>query len=400
LGDARVITDPEGLRAFRDPFQFETWDDNTASAVLSPTTVEEIQEIVRIANRHRVPLWTHGQGRNNGYGGPAPRVRGSVIVSLRQMNRVLEIDPDLAYAVVEPGVRWFDLYEAIQAGGHRLMLSIADLGWGSVVGNTLDHGVTYAPYGVDMGMQCGMEVVLADGSVMRTGMGAMPGNRSWHLYKRGLGPTPDQLFMQSNFGIVTKMGVWLMPMPETYMPLWLRVWKDDDLAPMFETLRALMLNGTIRMVPQVMNTVLYGAVVAKRADFWTGEGPIPDDVLDRMGRELDIGRWLMRFALYEDEAVADVKFAKIKRRGVGHEVLARGHSGHREPGGEDPGRRAESGLEQHDRLVWRWGGRPHRLLAGGAADRPGRPGGARSVARDGAGRGPGLHRGAASRQRP
>ena len=50
---------------------------------------------------------------------PAPRVKGSVIVSLRNMNRVLEIDEELGYAVVEPGVRWFDLYEAIKAGGHR-----------------------------------------------------------------------------------------------------------------------------------------------------------------------------------------------------------------------------------------------------------------------------------------
>ena len=58
-----------------------------------------------------------------------------------------------------------------------------------------------------------MEVVLANGEVMRTGMGAMPDNKSWHVYKRGLGPTPDQLFMQSNYGIVTKMGVWLMPVP-------------------------------------------------------------------------------------------------------------------------------------------------------------------------------------------
>ena len=76
LGAGRVITDAQGLRAFRDPFQFQTWEDNTASAVVSPTTVEEIQEIVRIANRHRVPLWTHGQGRNNGYGGPAPACAG------------------------------------------------------------------------------------------------------------------------------------------------------------------------------------------------------------------------------------------------------------------------------------------------------------------------------------
>jgi 4-cresol dehydrogenase (hydroxylating) len=235
-----------------------------------------------------------------------------VIVSLREMNRVLEINDECAYAVVEPGVRWFDLYDAIKAGGHELMLSIADVGWGSVIGNTLDHGITYLPLGVDMGMQCGMEVVLANGEVMRTGMGAMPGNRAWHVYKRGLGPTPDQLFMQSNFGIVTKMGVWLMPYPEVYMPLWLRVWNDDDLAPVVDTLRTLMLDDTIRMVPQIMNTILLGSVLSERAPWWQGDGPIPDAVIDDMGRELEIGRWTMRFALYGDEAVVDHRFAKIK----------------------------------------------------------------------------------------
>jgi 4-cresol dehydrogenase (hydroxylating) flavoprotein subunit len=312
LGQERVLTSEEQLREFRDPFQFGAWDQYTGSAVLQPTTVEEIQEIVRIANRHGVPLWPHGQGRNNGYGGPAPRLRGTVVVSLRGMNRVLEINDECAYAVVEPGVRWFDLYDAIKAGGHELMLSIADVGWGSVIGNTLDHGITYMPYGVDMGMQCGMEVVLANGELMRTGMGAMPGNRAWHVYKRGLGPTPDQLFMQSNYGIVTKMGVWLMPYPEVYMPLWLRVWRDEDLAAVVDTLRSLMLDDTIRMVPQIMNTILLGSVMTERTKWWQGEGPIPDELIDKMARELEIGRWIMRFALYGDEAVVDHRFGKLK----------------------------------------------------------------------------------------
>jgi 4-cresol dehydrogenase (hydroxylating) len=145
VGADRVLTDESDLREFRDPFAYQSWDDYTASAIVMPETVEEIQEIVLVANQHKIPLWTHGTGRNNGYGGPAPRVRGSVILSLRRMNRVLEIDEELGYAVVEPGVRWFDLYEAIQAGGHKLMLSVPDLGWGSVVGNTLDHGITYSP---------------------------------------------------------------------------------------------------------------------------------------------------------------------------------------------------------------------------------------------------------------
>jgi len=121
---------------------------------------------------------------------------------------------------------------------------------------------------------------------------------------------------------------------------------------MFETLRRLMLDGTIRMVPQVMNTVLYGAVVARRADFWTGEGPIPDDVLDRMARELDIGRWLMRFALYEDEAVADVKFAKIKRAFEsaipGAEVWGTKYAPEDIPSIENPAEKIQGGIPNLD----------------------------------------------------
>jgi 4-cresol dehydrogenase (hydroxylating) len=350
LGAERVVTDEDGLREWRDPFQHASWDEYTASTVVMPETVEEVQEVVRIAGRHAVPLWTLGQGRNNGYGGPAPRVRGSVIVSLRNMNRVLEINEELGYAEIEPGVRWFDLYEAIKAGGHRLMLSIADVGWGSVIGNTLDHGITYMPYGVDFGLPCGMEVVLANGDVMRTGMGAMPGNRSWHLYKRGLGPTPDQLFMQSGFGIVTKMGVWLMPYPEVYMPFWVRVWNDDDLGPVVDALRKLMLDDTIRMVPQILNTVAYGSVFTTRAEWWTGSGPIPPEGLERLARGLDVGRWLMRAALYGDEAVVDLRFAKVKAafERIGADVWGTKVAPEDIPSLENPAERVQGGVPSLD----------------------------------------------------
>jgi 4-cresol dehydrogenase (hydroxylating) len=311
VGPDHVLTGEEALE-FRDPFWYATWDDYEASAVVQPQSVEEIQAIVRLANETKVPIWVTSTGRNNGYGGSSPRVRGSVVVNLRRMNRVLEVNEECAYAVVEPGVRWFDLYEAIQAGGHKLMLSIADLGWGSVVGNTLEHGATYLPYGQDMQMQCGMEVVLPDGELMRTGMGAMPGNHAWHVYKRGLGPTPDQLFMQSNFGIVTKMGVWLMPQPECYMPCWVRVWSDDDIAPLTDTLRRLLLERTMEGVPSIYNTTALASVLSSRSQWYEGEGPLPDTVLDTIARELEIGRWIMRFALYGDETVVDHRYAKIK----------------------------------------------------------------------------------------
>jgi 4-cresol dehydrogenase (hydroxylating) len=313
LGAEKVLTSEDRLREFRDPYAPATWDEYTASAVVMPSSVEEIRQILRIAIETGVPLWTHSQGRNTGYGGPAPRVKGSVIVSLRNMNRVLEINETLGYAVVEPGVRWFDLYEAIEAAGAPFMLSVANIGWGSIIGNTLERGTTYLPYGLDLQTYCGMEIVLANGDVMRTGMGAMDGNRAWHCYRHGMGPTPDQMFMQSNLGIVTKMGVWLMPKPEVYMPLWLRVWNDDDLGPLVDTVRELMLDGTIRAMPLIQNTMRLASAVARREHWYVGDGPVPSEIIERMARELEAGRWMMRFALFDDEVVVDHRFARIKR---------------------------------------------------------------------------------------
>jgi 4-cresol dehydrogenase (hydroxylating) flavoprotein subunit len=76
LGPDRVLTEGAEFAEFRDPFQPASWDDYAPSAVVLPATTEEVQAVVRIAGEHGVPLWAHGQGRNNGYGGAAPRVRG------------------------------------------------------------------------------------------------------------------------------------------------------------------------------------------------------------------------------------------------------------------------------------------------------------------------------------
>ena len=171
VGAEHVLTDADDLREFRDPYWFAGWDDYEASAVVQPASVEELQAIVRVANDHGVPLWVSSQGRNNGYGGSSPRVRGAVVVNLRRMNRVLEIDGDAAYAVVEPGVSFFELYEAVRGSGHKLWISVPDLGWGSVIGNALEYGVGYTPYGEHANNVCGLEVLLPSGDLVRTGAG-------------------------------------------------------------------------------------------------------------------------------------------------------------------------------------------------------------------------------------
>jgi len=315
----REILGPDGVLEsatgeFRDPYWHADDHSYEASAVLLPTSTEEVQAVVRLAGELGVPLWTSSQGRNYGYGGPSPRVAGSVLVSLRRMNKVIEINRELAYAVVEPGVRWFDLYEALkEQGAEDLMISIPDLGWGSVIGNSLENGVTYLPYGADFQAPCGMEVVLADGDVLRTGMGAIPDNKSWHLYKRGLGPVLDPLFMQSNLGIVTRMGYWLMRRPEAYAPLFLTVPRDDQLEQVIDICRELRLDGTLRGVPGLYTTLTLAAQMPDiLGHFRGGEGPMSEDELQAFADASGVGRWGMRAALWGDRPVVEHQLAKIK----------------------------------------------------------------------------------------
>jgi FAD/FMN-containing dehydrogenase len=72
-----------------------------------------VQQIVRIANHYRIPLYPISTGRNLGYGGPAPTYSGSVVVDLKRMNRILDVNEDNASCLVEPGVSYFDLYRHI-----------------------------------------------------------------------------------------------------------------------------------------------------------------------------------------------------------------------------------------------------------------------------------------------
>ena len=305
LGSEGLLTEEGDVGQFRDPFAFPGWRTFEPAAVLMPASVEEVQAILRIANAHKVPLWTSSQGRNNGYGGAAPRVSGSLVLSLRRMNRVLEVNEESGYALVEPGVRFFDLYDHLRATGSMLWMSVPDLGWGSVLGNTIDHGLGYTPNGDHPANQCGLEVVLPNGDVMRTGMGAMTNAKSWQVYKRGYGPSADGLFMQSNFGVVTKMGLWLMPAPECYMPGWLTLRRDDDLAPLLERLRPLMMNGTIPNQPMIINAVCAASAFTPRQQWFEGEGPIPEAVIEEIAAQPGFGRWVMRFALYGDEKIVE-----------------------------------------------------------------------------------------------
>jgi FAD/FMN-containing dehydrogenase len=118
------------------------------SAVVAPRGVGEVQELMKLANEFEIPVWPYSIGRNVGYGGAAPRVPGSIGLDIgRHMNRVLKVDVEGAYALVEPGVTFFDLHEYLVKNNLRdqVWIDTPDLGGGSVIGNTIERGVGYTP---------------------------------------------------------------------------------------------------------------------------------------------------------------------------------------------------------------------------------------------------------------
>jgi 4-cresol dehydrogenase (hydroxylating) len=309
VGDASVITDEEKLAPYDDPYSPGLADDYRPSGAVLPANVEEIKSVLAIANRYRVPLWTISIGRNYAYGGAAPCLNNAVILDLKRL-RSISVDAEQACAFVEPGVTYLDLYKFIKDEKHPLWIDCTDPGWGSVLGNTLEHGVGYTPYGDHAGHQCGMEIVLASGEVVRTGVGGIDGNPAWPLYRYAFGPSLDGLFLQSNFGVVTKIGVWLMPEPETFAVVEIMFAHEEDIVPLIETLRPLRLDGTVPTAT-IANWMRIAAGNTTRSEWYDGDGPMPEDAIRHLIKEMGIGHWGLRFGVYGPEKVVEAKLDRI-----------------------------------------------------------------------------------------
>src|SRR3954447_23207727 len=143
VGKDWVFTSDADLGPYRDAYA-TSWGEaaeRRASAAVAPASVEQVQAVVRAANRYKVPLFPISTGKNFAYGGPAPNMTGTVVVDLKRMNKVLDVDAERFTCLVEPGVSYIDLYRHIHERGLKVWIDHPSPGWGSPMGNALDHGI-------------------------------------------------------------------------------------------------------------------------------------------------------------------------------------------------------------------------------------------------------------------
>jgi 4-cresol dehydrogenase (hydroxylating) len=267
--------------------------------VVRPGSAQEVSAILRLAARHGVPVWPFSRGNNWGYGTKNALEEGAIILVLDRMNRILEVNGELAYAVIEPGVTQQQLYEHLSAHHPGLIADCTDsTPLGSVLGNAIERGYGYTPYGDHFRHLCGLEVVLPSGEPMRTG-GAGEGCATWHTHKWGSGPVLEGLFSQGNLGVVVKGGIWLRPRPEKLVLFTLDVERPQDLPAAVDGLRELALTGIVQSHVHMANAFQTLSLVQKYPPDLLARGTrIPEARLAELKAHYGLPEWTAVGGIY------------------------------------------------------------------------------------------------------
>jgi len=175
-------------------------------AVAFPRDAASVSKILAFANKHNVPVTARGAGY--GYVGGCVPSRGGIALSLMRMNRILEINADDFVAVVEPGVLTEQLQKEVEKIGRFYPPDPASKADCSIGGNIATNagGPRCLKYGVTREYVLGLEVVLADGSIVRVG------SRT-HKNKTGFDLTKLFVGSEGMLGIVTQATLKLLPLP-------------------------------------------------------------------------------------------------------------------------------------------------------------------------------------------
>jgi 4-cresol dehydrogenase (hydroxylating) len=307
IGNSHVIQDPGVLQSAETatlPTRAQVW------AILQPGDRDEVQDCVRVANRHRVPIYPFSTGKNWGYGSRVPPQNG-VLLDLGRLNRIVDFDEDLGYVTLEPGVTQRQLHEFLREHKSRLWMDATGASPDcSIIGNTLERGFGHTPMGDHCANACGLEVVLPSGDCIETGFGAYPGTKVTALSRWGVGPSLDGLFSQANLGIVTRMTVWLMAAPEAFQAFFFS--SSLELGAIIDAIRPLRMNGTLRSVMHLGND--YKVLTATTQFPWADhQPPLGPAVMEQLRRQLNIGRWNGSGGLYGTRAQVRDARSQLRR---------------------------------------------------------------------------------------
>jgi glycolate oxidase len=246
LGRSRVVSTPEELIAYEYDGTIER---GSPQAVVFPESTEQVAAAVRVAHRFGVPVIPRGAG--TGLSGGAIATVGGVVVALTRMKRILEVDPVNRIAVVEPGVVNLDLSRAVAKHGLYYAPDPSSQRACTIGGNVAENagGPHCLAYGATTNHVLGVELVLADGTVVTIG-GRTRDVAGYDLAGAFVGS-------EGTLAIATKITVRLMRLPESTRTL-LAIFNTVDDAS--NAVSAIIAGGMLPSALEMMDRNIIAAV--------------------------------------------------------------------------------------------------------------------------------------------
>ena len=224
VGAENVLADPLVLEQYSKDMSFVP--PMRPRCVVKPKNSDEIQKIIKLANKTLTPLVVVSSGPPHFRGDTVPSVGGAVIVDLSRMNKIIRIDRRNRVVLVEPGVTFPTLIQALAKEDLAPLLPLLPRSTKSVLASALETDPIITPkyhWDVQDPLRC-VEVIFGNGELFRTGDAVGPGDleEQWKVSKaqsRGLGPANVDFTkliqrVQGTLGIVTWASIECRPLPK------------------------------------------------------------------------------------------------------------------------------------------------------------------------------------------
>ena len=253
LGLRGVLHEPADLALYEYDGSI---DKGRPDFVVFPQTTEQVVAVAQLATRERIPFMPRGAG--TGLSGGSVADQGGIIVAMSRLNKILTVDAVNLRAVVQPGVVNADISAEVAKHGLYYVPDPSSQRACTIGGNVAENsgGPHCLAYGVTTNHVTGVELVLSDGEVIET-----------HIDAPGYDLTGLIVGSEGTLGIVTKVFIRLMPLPEVVRTL-LVVFDTVDGAS--NAVSAIIASGTVPAAIEMMdNTALIAVEAAKRCGYPT-----------------------------------------------------------------------------------------------------------------------------------
>ncbi len=277
----------------------------------------EIKLLFQLANEFDVPLYPISSGKNWGYGTALPVENFCAIVDLSLMNKIIEVNAKMGWVKLQPGVTQLQLRKYLDENSLNFMVPTTGAGpHVSILGNALERGYGITPHKDHFDAVINLEAILPNGETYHSVMKELGGQEIHNNFKWGIGPHLDQLFSQSNFGIVTEATVSLCPKPEQVEVFVFELNSDKELPQAVEAIRTI--SQKYGNFISGMNLMNQRRVISMKLKYpqhllKKGELVLDDKVVEQVGLKHKIPKWTGVGAIYGTKGVANAIKTDLKK---------------------------------------------------------------------------------------